>query len=263
MTVSEDLAESLLCPPGTETPLLLNIHDLEVLQEVLDRPSEFIHYLKQRRASAAKILARDELDYLMHYVSWGLSPASDDTELTPGLADDLLDWYGHKNGERRSVASRPRRIEEPVVNLLLNVLERNRPPGWLRVSEAILNLDKASRQIANSVPREVKKSTLDSHEDCSQYVEFLEDGQASLGIFFFCLAAKTEYSDAEEAIHGLLRLRQYASKLGAVAAVVSFENSEQLFNACIFDASKWEPDEEAELAVEEALRYKLLGFGSV
>jgi hypothetical protein len=263
VTVAEDLSESLLSPRGAPAPLLLNIHDLEVLQEIIERPSEFIHYLKQRQNSASNILARDELDYLMHYVSWGLSGDEDHKELTPGLADDLLDWYSHKRGERRTVANKPRRIKEPVVNLLLDALESHRPTGWLKVSDAILSLDKESRRIIDAVPRELKKLTQDCHEDRSRYLEFTENRRVSLGVFFFSLPTHSEYLDFEDFIHVLLRLRQYASKLGAVAAVVSFEESAKLFDVCIFDASGWEPDEEADKAVEEALRNNFPGFGSL
>jgi len=52
----------------------VNLNDLRAVVDILDRPSVFLHYIIRRMDLNAlrSVHARDELDYLMHYVEHGL-----------------------------------------------------------------------------------------------------------------------------------------------------------------------------------------------
>ena len=92
-TVTAELVASGLIPPGTSAPWIVNVHDLEIATELLERPSEFVHFLSRRRRAADKntVLANDELDYVMHYLLMGLytDDHKDVLELVSSLTEDL------------------------------------------------------------------------------------------------------------------------------------------------------------------------------
>jgi hypothetical protein len=59
--------------PSDPIPLLISLHDLELICEIVERPTELIHYLKRRQRvdEMRCAIAPDELDYFMHYLLVG------------------------------------------------------------------------------------------------------------------------------------------------------------------------------------------------
>src|SRR3546814_6586191 len=110
-TFTAELLESGLIPPGISAPWIVNVHDLEIATELLERPSELVHFLSRRRRAADKntVLANDELDYVMHYLIMGPYTDEDEDvmELVSSLTEDLDAWYFYTSGQRTTLAPKP------------------------------------------------------------------------------------------------------------------------------------------------------------
>jgi hypothetical protein len=101
--------------PSNPTPLLISLHDLELICEIVERPSELIHYLKRRQRvdQTRCTIAPDELDYFMHYLKFGLfwEADSDGTPTAPvqllSHTEELDSYFFYERGLRQTPASRP------------------------------------------------------------------------------------------------------------------------------------------------------------
>lgn len=147
--------------PQTHIPWVVSVHDLLVVKDVLDRPEQFLNYLRRRtnRDSALWITGSDELDILMWFVAGGFYFVADPDRLHeahPGskpptqrmrreyaeqdrtivgtLTDTLDAYYYWVEGSSSSPADCPRRRNPPAVLLqLLDAMREKCAPGWLRL----------------------------------------------------------------------------------------------------------------------------------
>ncbi len=157
--------------PSDPTPLLISLHDLELICEIVERPSELIHYLKCRRRldRTRAAWAPDELDYFMHYLMFGLfwEDAPDGTSPAPthllSHTEQLDSWFFYKHGLRKTAAKRPSVNHHRDVRELLDCFDQSRATGRLDPALAILDFDeKTRRRIASALTRHKRRSALDS-----------------------------------------------------------------------------------------------------
>ncbi len=180
-----DLQETNLLGDGCP-PWIVSIADLEVIAKVLERPAEFLLYLRRRTDSgvAKHFRAMDELDLFMLFMSGGLYVAPDPDEVrrlhprTPpasrksrrehlgdarptfvGTYTDPLDrWMYWIEGTSPNEASRPRFNAPDELIDLIDWMAEDRKPGWLRFGADLLGLSgeaqkKLLRQIDSLVDR--------------------------------------------------------------------------------------------------------------
>src|SRR3546814_4072875 len=57
-TFTAELLESGLIPPGISAPWIVNVHDLEIATELLERPSELVHFRSEEHTSELQSLMR-------------------------------------------------------------------------------------------------------------------------------------------------------------------------------------------------------------
>lgn len=185
-----DLADSSLVGEGT-LPWITSIHDLEVISRVIDRPSEFLLYLRRRSDSevARHYRGSDELDLFMLFLGGGLFVEDDPDEIhrlhprTPpptqtargryrraaqptlvGTFTDPLDaWMYWVEG------SSPHEVEKPVFCVdaeaaeFIDFLANGRKPGWLRIGADVLGLEaRTQRKLLASIQRIVEQTRADS-----------------------------------------------------------------------------------------------------
>jgi hypothetical protein len=145
--------------PQTALPWIVSVHDLMVIAELLDRPEQFLAYVRRRtnRDAALWVRAVDELDVVMWFVDGGFYFEPDPDRLHrdhPGgrppstkerrtyagqgrtmvgtLTDPLDAWYYHREGSSWAPADRPTRHCEPFLRRLVDWLSANGVPGWWR-----------------------------------------------------------------------------------------------------------------------------------
>jgi hypothetical protein len=116
--------------PSSPTPLLISLHDLELICEVVERPCELIHYLKRRQRvdETRCAIAPDELDYFMHYLLVGLfwedRSGGPTTPVRLLSHTEALDSYFlYEQGIRKTPAPRPSVKHHRDVREVLDCLE--------------------------------------------------------------------------------------------------------------------------------------------
>jgi hypothetical protein len=171
-------------------PWLVTLHDLTIIAEVLDRPAEFLLYLRRRTESevSVKFMAVDELDLFMLFLTGGLwvEPDPDrvseeflgvprptgkersryQASVTPTRVmthtDPLDAWVYFQEGSSTEVAPKPLFDAMPAVNELVDFLQDDRKPGWFRFSADLLNLgEEGQESIAEMVQRLVSTTETD------------------------------------------------------------------------------------------------------
>ena len=135
---------------GAPWPWSVFVNNLRVMAEIFETGSDFIAFLRSRVnvPDSPQFFVGDELDFLMAYLKHGVNLT--DVALNSvghfnlhGYTVDLDRYYSFLNG---SVATGPKpRTETPApLQSLVELIERHARPGFLRVSLALLNLDRAT-----------------------------------------------------------------------------------------------------------------------
>lgn len=162
-----DLQQAGLLGEGS-LPWITSLHDLEVISKVIDRPAEFLLWVRRRADSGVATYYRgsDELDLFMLFLDGGLYVEPDPEEVRRdhptsgpsrsharkkhrrearptiiGTHTDPLDaWMYWTEG------TSPYEVDKPVLNTypaaqeIVDFLAHGRKPGWLRFGADLLGL---------------------------------------------------------------------------------------------------------------------------
>lgn len=251
-TVTSELVESGLIPADSPAPWVVNIHDLELTTQLLQRPAEFIHFLSRRRRVSAKnnYLAVDELDYVMHYLTAGLFPEGSPgvTTLILSLTDDLDAWVFYNEGLRETPAPKPAQEIDAESVEILTLLEQNRPYGWLGASTSLLELGPGTRaRVAHEARRLRDLSTADG-ETHSMYFETPPAPTKSLIFIVMSFPSASPRKHVERHLVGYATIRRYVSKADTVYCFGAFEGSDAVFDMFLVQSAPWEYDPDMETA---------------
>lgn len=171
-------------------PWIASLHDLEVITMVIERPAEFLLYLRRRADSGVATYYRgsDELDLFMLFLNGGLYVQPDPDEVRRqhpaagppqartrkqhqrdarttivGTHTDPLDaWMYWTEG------TSPYEIDKPVLNthaaaqMIVDFLADGRKPGWFRFGADLLSLaGSAQKQLGDSLRDIVNQTKAD------------------------------------------------------------------------------------------------------
>lgn len=252
-TITAELVDSGLIPLEAPAPWIVNVHDLEITAELLSRPSELVHFLSRRRRAAQKstILANDELDYVMHYITMGLytDNAGDTTEMIVNLNEELDAWYFYKIGQQSIEAPKPSQPLAPDVVSTLDLLSRHRPYGWLQASLNLLELDVPLRDQIGGAPKRLRATTRKDRQVHSMYQEITPPVGERFGLVAMSFPVGETRKSIEAQFLQYARLRQYASELGPLSAFGAWQGSEAAFDVFLHLDNEWEFDPKLEDAV--------------
>ena len=154
-TAINPLVASGVLPDKARAPLILGIHDLEIMCDLIELPAQLIHYFARRSEvnQLNSVTATDELDYFMYYLERGLY--FDDELQADGkpvhlfissMTDDLDAYYMYEKGTRTPHAKRPRQSMPKPMRRTLEQLDAERPTGWLDASLALLDMSSETRR---------------------------------------------------------------------------------------------------------------------
>ncbi|WP_232838372.1 preprotein translocase subunit SecA [Streptomyces geranii] len=148
-------------------PWTVSLHDLELITELVDRPAEFLLYLRRRRNPNVTLMfsAPDELDLFLHFFEAGLwvepdpaqvrtafpfipapSPAelrryrSQQPTIVTSRTDALDQWFHtkHEMGSGPASALKPHMAATPTAPLVDELQKRN-VTGWLSIGATLLS----------------------------------------------------------------------------------------------------------------------------
>lgn len=245
-TVVEELTRSGLLSGQDDPPWIVNQHDLEIITEVLGRPSEFIHYLLRRRKMnmSGSFRASEELDYFMRYLTTGLytEPGQPGIAMLPSQTDRLDAGYEYSRGDRAIAAEKPQQPIPAGLAGLLDSLNEHRPYGWLSTSIDLLDLDGPLRQEIGDLLLTLRR---ESRMDGKMHTKFVGFGIAGpgqrRGILFLSFARGITREAAIREASLRLRLRKHALRLDYLAAIGVWDSTET-FNVFVFNDEPWQPN---------------------
>jgi hypothetical protein len=148
-------------------PWTVSLHDLELITELVDRPAEFLLYLRRRRNPEVTVMfkAPDELDLFLYFFERGLWVEPDPALVRaafpflpepttaerrryraqqPGLitsrTDPLDRWFHEtRHGAAAHPAPKPAMAPSPIAPLVDELRSRGEP-GWLSLGATLLSL---------------------------------------------------------------------------------------------------------------------------
>jgi hypothetical protein len=172
-------------------PWIASLHDLEIISRVVDRPAEFLLYLRRRTDTgiAKHYRGSDELDLFMLFMGGGLYVDDDPDEvhrlhphtppptktaraqheraafstLVATHTDPLDAWMYWVEGTSPDAIDKPVFNVEPEAADLVDSLARGEKPGWLRIGADLLGLaGHAQRKLIANLRRIVNETRTDS-----------------------------------------------------------------------------------------------------
>lgn len=150
---------------GDNIPWTVSLHDLELITQLIDRPAEFLLYLRRRRNPDATVMffAPDELDLFLHFFEKGLwvepdpdmvraafpfrpPPSTGDRrrfrEQHPAFitsrTDDLDRWYYTKDNPGGPLVPKPAMVTSPLA-AFIDTLQARGDFGWLSIGATLLD----------------------------------------------------------------------------------------------------------------------------
>ncbi len=247
-TITSDLVDSGLIDANAPAPWIVNIHDLGIVTEIVERPSELIHYLSRRlRASASnQVLANDELDYFMHYLTRGLytDEPTDGIQMVASLTDPLDEWHAHKHGHRKQFAPKPAQPISRDLGAVLDLLDRHRPYGWLQASLALLELDEDSRDEVGGSPRALRAKTRGDRRTHSVARKFVPPKLAPFGVIVMSFERGLSAKQITRRFQSYAAARKYASRLDRAYAFGVWQGSSSAFDMFLCLDDVWELDDD-------------------
>jgi len=221
-------------------PWIVSLHDLAIVAEVLERPAEFLLYLRRRTESevSLKYWAIDELDLFMLFLAGHLFVEPDPDRVSeeflgvprPSGVDrrryrssavptrvmthtDSLDaWVYFEEGSSEFEVPKPSFASHPAILELVDFLQEGRKPGWFRFSADLLNLaEDAQESVVEGVQSIVARTREDSRPH-SAFSAFAGAWGYPL-LFFGTKPAKMSQTDASHrlAMYGVTKKHQLRS----------------------------------------------------
>jgi len=171
-------------------PWIASLHDLEVISKVIERPAEFLLYLRRRADSGVATYYRgaDELDLFMLFLDGGLYVEQDPEEVrlqhpaagpprshvqkqhqqdarptVVGTHTDPLDaWMYWIEGTSPYEIDKPTFNVHPAAQKIVDFLADDRKPGWFRFGADLLGLaGPAQKKLGDFLRELVDKSRAD------------------------------------------------------------------------------------------------------
>ena len=171
-------------------PWIASLHDLEVISKVIERPAEFLLYLRRRADSGVAMYYRgvDELDLFMLFMDGGLYVEQDPEEIRlqhpaagpprsharkkhqqdarptiVGTHTDPLDaWMYWIEGTSPYETDKPAFNTHRAAQEIVNFLADGRKPGWFRFGADLLGLaGTAQKKLGDSLRELVNKTRAD------------------------------------------------------------------------------------------------------
>lgn len=172
---------------GKEWPWSVFINDLRIISELIEFPSEFVLYLKQRvkMDEYSSFRAFDELDIFMYYLNHNLDFKGHElpnTSVYPEGYTEPLDRYYNYLAGRVSTGTKPvLKIQKEYKELLVEI-DKTKKNGHTEVTSGILNLDYEIRELILLNFEKIQKE-LELNENYNHYFIICSE-KCKIGVTF-------------------------------------------------------------------------------
>lgn len=232
---------------STRFPWIVSLHDLIVVSRIVERPAEFLLYLRRRTESGISLRfhAVDELDLFMLFMKGGLNVSPDPAEVyakhpeagPPRSADlkqfrkdsvltrvgthtdDLDAWMYYRSGQSVSTSTKPRYTAGSEVVRIVDFLAQDKKPGWFRFSSDLLNLaSDAELRLRLDIKRILAKTMSDA-----AYHTMLHCYAGSWGfptLFIATCPPTMRFQDASDQLYTYLLAKKHQLRSDRALAIV-------------------------------------------
>lgn len=273
-TATADLIEAELLSLK-HIPWIVSIHDLQLIAEVVDRPAEFLLYLRRRRDPEVSLAytAPDELDFFMYFYEKGLYVEPDPVKVVSELpyrqapttrelrrraslgrtyissrTDPLDAWHYGRTVPSFPPAAKPTLTRSPMV-ALADELQRRQDWGWLSLGATLLSgSTKAQSDWARVPSKLIARSTGDGRERTLTVPVGSNLKEAWL-LVWMTRPAGYALSSLLELAAEYLRAKKYQLKFSRGAVLVYDETTKSLIDV-VYDGTLPTPDAAMDVAVQ-------------
>jgi hypothetical protein len=208
-------------------PWTVSLHDLRIITELVQRPSELLLYLRRRTDPdvTRRFHAIEELDFFLEFYATGLYVEPDPDRVRaelpqlgePSVAskrrfknqsltfltsrtDQLDAWYFYQLGVRQTPAPKPRFNADPQLATLVDALAAQGNDGWLRVGATLFDGSGPSQRTFGRYPHQLVQWT---HHDRLPHTAAAAGGARADESYILVWASRAPSQSLEEAVSHL------------------------------------------------------------
>lgn len=278
VTATSDLIDHALLREDA-IPWTVSLQDLRVISEIVQRPAEFVLYLRRRTDPATTRInySLDELDLFMEFLTTGLYVEPDPDQryaemplLGPpdegvrerygqqvprflfSRTDDLDAWFAYRYGRREAPAERPALPIDPTVAGVVDHLALRKSPGWLNIGATLLSYATDEQEQFGAAIRRLRQRTAEDSQLHSFTIAAGDHSDRSHVIALASLPGAFASEDDQERFATYVLLKKHQLQCAFGAAIV-FGTSDALRPVGgVYDNSAPGPDRELDALVEQA-----------
>lgn len=239
--LSRQTAHLLNRMPSNPPPIALSLLDLDILSFYLNDPFDFVHYQRQRAATADYFIADDEIVLLAHYLSQSLRRTPDAN--MQYIDASSMQWinvhFPAAHGQfSTDVSVTPfNRWKNDTFRLLLNQLKESRIPGSTDALFMLYDLPSESADELVGLIESTKRKT--ARDGKRHSFSFSPEKNYERGVTFVCMP------DDEVLFQDVLAsgaLKKYQLRAKEWLSLGSIAGSTNMIDLATFTKKPWEPD---------------------
>lgn len=242
-TVIYNLAKIGVLQEG-ELPWAVSLDSLRVICELIEFPTQFIHYLVRRLRlnEIQKVSAHDELDWFGHYLSTGLffedEAQSEDTYFLLSHTTDFDDYYLYEMGVRTKPVPKPRQRVPKRLREIIRELEEAHFFGYSEIILGLLNYNDDARIAFSKLFDRIRKM---SKRDGRRHDLTVVSSDAKSGITCFSTVSRMKERTYAE-LHTFAGLKKYQHQADHWLGILTVVDRPQLIDGVVILNSPWAPD---------------------
>ncbi len=277
-TATAMLVNSGVLTPG-QVPWTVSLHDLRIICELVDRPSELLLYLRRRThpETTLKFLAVDELDFYMHFLYHGLyvepdprqvaedlpwtgrptqaalqRRANQRRELITSLTEPLDAWYQLQLDPTAPVADKPRMPGTPEFLKLVDEVTATSASGWLSTGAILLEGSTSARREFGRYARDLGRLVRQDGRHHSATQLLVDTHGSSFVLAWVCGGRHETPEQTMRMLGGYLAAKKHQLKAPR-AALMLFDSSGRELIQLQFDNREPGPDPALDAAAARLL----------
>lgn len=265
-TATSDLVQAGFLD-ASHIPWVVSVHDLQVIVDVVDRPAEFLLYLRRRRDPEVSLayIASDELDLFLYFYEAGLYVVPDPHLMTEQLpympspskgdlrrrakqgrsfitsrTDPLDAWHSAKLDPALPRVNKPVITRSPMIPLV-EMLQKLGFYGWLSLGATLLSGSTKTQADFSRIPKNLLAHPRDDGGERSYAVPIGNSLSDAWLLIWMTRPAGRDVQDVIQVGQEYLRAKKYQLKINRGAVFLYDEATKELMNV-IYDGTLPTPD---------------------
>jgi hypothetical protein len=272
-TATSDLVSAGLLD-ADRIPWVVSIHDLQIIAQIVDRPAEFLLYLRRRRDPEVSVAyaAPDELDLFLYFYEAGLYVAPDPNVMVAELpyvtAPRATDIRRRMHQERAVLTSRTDpldawhyaeldpelpRVAKPALTgspmtSFVDELQARGSFGWISVGATLLSASTKAQADMTRIPTKLLASPNPQGRERSQTIPIGTRLSDAWLLVWMTKPAHQALTQIEQLARDYVRAKKYQLKFNR-GVVFIFDHETKRLAEVVYDGTLPTPDPEMERVI--------------